>query len=36
MKEKKYLPLLKFCGCNESFDESTTKKIVKLINTYIK
>jgi hypothetical protein len=35
MKDKKYLPLLKFSGCNESFDISATKKMIKLINTNI-
>lgn len=32
MKNKKYLPLLKFSGRTESFDESATKKILRIIN----
>lgn len=35
MKEKKYLPLLKFSGYNESFNSLVGKSIIKLINTYI-
>lgn len=35
MKDKKYLPLLKFSGFNESFDVSISKKIIKIINNNI-